>query len=69
MEKRFNNENILFRKENNLKPHSSIPLNALKVVYDNVLFQSKGILSPKKLLFKKHNQYKEETLKYLERWC
>ena len=69
MEKHFNNENILFRKENNLKPQSSIPLNALKVVYDNVLFQSKGILSPKKLLFKKQNKYKKETLKYLEMWC
>ena len=69
MEKHFNNENILFRKENNLKPQSSIPLNALKVIYDDVLFQSKGILSPKKLLFKKQNKYKKETLKYLERWC
>jgi len=35
MEKRLNNENILFRKENNLKPQSSIPLNALKVVYNS----------------------------------
>ena len=69
MEKCFNNENILFRKENNLKPQSSIPLNALKVIYDDVLFLSKGILSPKKLLFKKQNQDKKETLKYLEMWC
>jgi hypothetical protein len=48
-------------------PNPSILLE-LKI-YDNVLFQSKGILSPKKLLFKKQNRYKEETLNYLERWC
>jgi hypothetical protein len=35
MDKRFSNENNLFRKETNLKTQSSIPFNALKVVYNS----------------------------------